>query len=1146
MSLNNTFKSKENIPLITRNLYSTEIVALSGALSGFLAGVVVCPLDVAKTRLQAQDNKFAKTNPLSSSDKTSTTHATKAFAKKKYNGLLGTLKTIVKEENIKGLYKGLAPITLGYFPTWMIYFSIYEHCKHSPLYRTHLGEGYQLHSLSAMTAGLVSTVLTNPIWVVKTRLMLQTENINKSIVVEVVPVFAPSNIINNNNNNNSSNKVFVDNYENKYKGTLDCFIKMYQYEGWRSFYKGLLPSFFGLFHVAIHFPLYEKCKAILHVNTSAQNILPINDNESPQYSPIMSSKDQYLGKLLLASCVSKMIASAITYPHEILRTRMQVRNSQSLVKTIRKIYSTNGGFKGFYQGFFTNLIRTVPASAITLLSSSGFVFLPFWVWLVAIFHPAFGTLEGTTKETSINAIENTKNPVFDIPEFELPPTLSTEDFDLVTQSSLVVMEFYSPYCSHCKTLAPIWKETVQNFTLDNKYEDFRDKIQFHQVNCVEMGDLCARENIRAYPAIKLYGPEGFIKDYPRDFKRNLEDFLRFAQLEVLNLEQLPTKQTSNDATAEKENKDSLLNEDRSHFLNPMALAGLIAGELPVNVKQVGNLDVSQPCLVSFWPSSEFESPDAFVNSKAKMDSLFSECPNCFYSYKNWKILSNKLKANNIQTGVFNCFDRDSSSDENKKVCQDLGIMDSLTEPQIFMIVPGKAYNNIFKYKKQETISTVKETIFNIDRVVDFSVRIIQNAKIPEINTMELRSFTTPKVNTLEKNNTPEKIYLVYNYDAESLVQEELDCLEHMIESVTEFPNMYLYKTSQDLSIFSEKSVDSLYRKINYNESEPIKTLNLEVYHNKMLTQRPTFYLFKENSLIPIVYKMYATVEVRDLYLVMNWIEQDALPNLIELKQTNAQQTFQFNKENFPQVALLFVDSSKESSKDFLYNYRLSSFEYEMLRWENNYAALQSARDEKHARIKELKQSSSSGNRKKMFEEMQKEFYLNLDKRCVFSYVDLSVTTDLAALGIDLPKDITYNVGDILVIDNSTPTIKVYDTDPFGQKLTASSPYYLKELLKSLNLDGINKVAYRYKLPETVYLQGFKNSSSSVSLFFLSFKQTICLALVVIVLLRVIVVKKKPRFIYSKLTLLQRKLRVGKFNNKKNGNLGILGSKNARL
>lgn len=367
MNTFNTFKNKENIPLITRNLYSTEVVALSGALSGFLAGIMVCPLDVAKTRLQAQDNKLAKTKSLSNFNTSSAPHATKTFAKRKYNGLLGTLKTIVKEENIKGLYKGLVPITLGYFPTWMIYFSIYEHCKHSPFYQSHLGQDYQLHSLSAMTAGLVSTVLTNPIWVVKTRLMLQTENINKNVVVEVLPVFAPSKIINN-NNNNSSNKVLIDNYANKYKGTLDCFIKMHQYEGWRSFYKGLLPSFFGLFHVAIHFPLYEKCKAILHVNASAQNVLPINDNESPQHSPIMSSKDQYLGKLLLASCISKMIASTITYPHEILRTRMQVRNSQSLVKTIRKIYKTNGGFKGFYQGFFTNLIRTVPASAITLVS----------------------------------------------------------------------------------------------------------------------------------------------------------------------------------------------------------------------------------------------------------------------------------------------------------------------------------------------------------------------------------------------------------------------------------------------------------------------------------------------------------------------------------------------------------------------------------------------------------------------------------------------------------------------------------------------------------------------------------------------------------------------------------------------------------
>ena len=73
-----------------------------------------------------------------------------------------------------------------------------------------------------------------------------------------------------------------------------------------------------------------------------------------------------------------MIATAITYPHEIVRTNLQIKNSK--VKTLMGVvkYVWNGygqsHLKGiyklgnFYKGFGANLVRTVPASMITLIS----------------------------------------------------------------------------------------------------------------------------------------------------------------------------------------------------------------------------------------------------------------------------------------------------------------------------------------------------------------------------------------------------------------------------------------------------------------------------------------------------------------------------------------------------------------------------------------------------------------------------------------------------------------------------------------------------------------------------------------------------------------------------------------------------------
>lgn len=80
-----------------------------------------------------------------------------------------------------------------------------------------------------------------------------------------------------------------------------------------------------------------------------------------------------------------MIASVATYPHEVLRTRLQIQKNQlssssssspsssatkvlfeGLLPTFRRILSEEG-VKGLYRGMGVNLLRTVPSSAVTLL-----------------------------------------------------------------------------------------------------------------------------------------------------------------------------------------------------------------------------------------------------------------------------------------------------------------------------------------------------------------------------------------------------------------------------------------------------------------------------------------------------------------------------------------------------------------------------------------------------------------------------------------------------------------------------------------------------------------------------------------------------------------------------------------------------------
>lgn len=89
--------------------------ALAGAAGGFTSGIVTCPLDVIKTKLQAQGGFRPRTNGVPS-------HVV-------YRGLIGTGKVIWREEGLRGMYRGLGPIILGYLPTWAVYFTVYGRSK---------------------------------------------------------------------------------------------------------------------------------------------------------------------------------------------------------------------------------------------------------------------------------------------------------------------------------------------------------------------------------------------------------------------------------------------------------------------------------------------------------------------------------------------------------------------------------------------------------------------------------------------------------------------------------------------------------------------------------------------------------------------------------------------------------------------------------------------------------------------------------------------------------------------------------------------------------------------------------------------------------------------------------------------------------
>ena len=232
--------------------------ALAGSAAGAIAATIVCPLDVLNTRLQV---------------------STLRVGGDAYVSTLQSLSAIARTEGALGLYRGLTPTIVALLPNWAVYFTVYEGLKEfmepahgdgggseatgaAPSSSPHLR-----HMISAAGAGMATVFVTNPLWVVKTRLQVQHSEALRASMPRRVP----------------------------YSGAFSALRRVAAEEGVRGLYSGLAPSLAGISHVVIQFPVYEQLKLEL-ATRRGKGVEALTPTE-----------------LVVASAVAKMVASSVTY-----------------------------------------------------------------------------------------------------------------------------------------------------------------------------------------------------------------------------------------------------------------------------------------------------------------------------------------------------------------------------------------------------------------------------------------------------------------------------------------------------------------------------------------------------------------------------------------------------------------------------------------------------------------------------------------------------------------------------------------------------------------------------------------------------------------------------------------------------------------
>ncbi|KAG5356404.1 Mitochondrial folate transporter/carrier [Yarrowia sp. B02] len=268
---------------------------VAGTVAGSVSTVLMHPLDLLKIRLQLDGNLGQVLRSLREPGP--------------YKGRFRSLYS--------GLYRGLGINVLGNAAGYGVYFSLYGLVKQLRLF-----DGPHSFFCNALITGTATSLATNPLWVLKTRIC-------------------------------STNAGHVD----AYSSMLDGARRIYAQDGLRGFWRGQLPSLLGVVQAAVQFGFYDWAK---------QQVRQARHAEHVEGAPSYLSTKEYL----LLSSTSKAVSTLLLYPYQVVRSKLQRydagRMYSSVGDCIAKIYR-KGGVLAFYRGLVPNLLRVLPATCITFV-----------------------------------------------------------------------------------------------------------------------------------------------------------------------------------------------------------------------------------------------------------------------------------------------------------------------------------------------------------------------------------------------------------------------------------------------------------------------------------------------------------------------------------------------------------------------------------------------------------------------------------------------------------------------------------------------------------------------------------------------------------------------------------------------------------
>ena len=306
------------------------------SVGGMTSATLTAPLDVLKTRLQSdfyQSQIIASRNARGVSPPSSLSLSRSALLH--FRETFQILFSIHRVEGWRALFKGLGPNLTGVVPARAINFWAYGNGKRIISQNFNGGhEAAWVHLLAAANAGIITGTATNPIWLVKTRLQLDKSHAEKTGTLA----------------------------NRRYRNSLDCVQQTFRAEGVKGLYRGLSASYLGVTESTLQWVLYEQIK--LYLGEEEERLAA-----SGQESTGWDKTKHWTGKVAGAG-TAKFFAAIVTYPHEVVRTRLRQAPMSNgcmkytgIVHCFKTIWKEEG-IASLYGGLTPHILRVVPSAAI--------------------------------------------------------------------------------------------------------------------------------------------------------------------------------------------------------------------------------------------------------------------------------------------------------------------------------------------------------------------------------------------------------------------------------------------------------------------------------------------------------------------------------------------------------------------------------------------------------------------------------------------------------------------------------------------------------------------------------------------------------------------------------------------------------------